>query len=300
MNCWVKRWNCCVSENVKADVNEREAAQAPGHARHDRLLVVRYAAGDLDGADLKQASAQVDHCTDCARLAADIKSLHTSLAAMPAPKRTRDFRITAERAEQLRGSPFDRFLRRLAMPKLGLLRPVAGVGVALGLVIAAVGGVPSAYFASAGAAPPPAAVHDVSATPSQNQDNRGPAAAASASYAEFAGGTGAQGAYSPVPAAMPTGSAKSTQGDSMYLTMSPTAAGHRDACRGPGARSDRYGRAHQRWWAGPSLPDLPLTPVRTPAALLLVYAGLTLAIVAFGLLLLSIYARRRNEDPLLR
>jgi hypothetical protein len=34
--------------------------------------------------------------------------------------------------------------------------------------------------------------------------------------------------------------------------------------------------------------------------LLIVYAGMTVAIVAFGLLLLSFYARRRNEDPLLR
>ena len=33
---------------------------------------------------------------------------------------------------------------------------------------------------------------------------------------------------------------------------------------------------------------------------LAVYGGLTLAFVALVLLLLSLYARRRNEDPLLR
>ena len=33
---------------------------------------------------------------------------------------------------------------------------------------------------------------------------------------------------------------------------------------------------------------------------LLVYGGLTLAVISFGLLLLSVYARRRTEDPLLR
>jgi hypothetical protein len=290
-----------VSENVKADVNAREAAQAPGHARHDRLLVVRYAAGDLDATDLKQASAQVDQCTDCARLAADINSLHASLAAMPAPKRTRDFRLTAEQAEHLRGSAFDRFLRRLAMPKLGILRPVAGVGVALGLVIAAVGGVPSAYFASSAGAPPPAAVHDVSATASQSEDGRGPVAAASASYAESAGGTGGEGAYSPAaPAALPTGSAKSSQSDSMYLTsMSPAAT----ATATHGAALEPAPTATEGLINGggpaPATPNAEDTGTDT-GRLLLVYAGLTLAIVAFGLLLLSLYARRRNEDPLLR
>jgi hypothetical protein len=287
-----------VSENVKADVNEREAAQAPGHARHDRLLVVRYAAGDLDAADLKQASAQVDQCTDCARLAADIKALHTSLAAMPAPKRMRDFRISADKAEQLRGSAIDRFLRRLAMPKLGILRPVAGVGVALGWSLPRSAAC-RVLTSQVPGAPPPAPLQEMSAAPSQNQDDRGPAAAASASYAESAGGTGAQGAYSPVPAAMPTGSAKSTQGDSMYLTMSPTApptATHAAAVEPAPTATEGLING-----GGPA-PAARLPPTLAPilAACSWSTAGLTLAIVAFGLLLLSLYARRRNEDPLLR
>ena len=285
-----------MSENVKADVNVREAAQAPGHARHDRLLVVRYAAGDVDGADLQQATAQVDQCADCARLAADINSLHASLAAMPAPRRTRDFRITQEQAEHLRGSAFDRFLRRLAMPKLGILRPVAGVGVALGLVIAAVGGVPSAYLATSAGAPPPAAIQATSGPTSQNRDTSGAADAASPSYAESVGETGAQGpAYSAAPAAFPTGTAKYAPSDSpMYVTLAPTASA-----------TATHAAAIQ---ASPTATEALVTaPTSTNSSetddtgrLLLVYAGLTLAIVAFGLLLLSLYARRRNEDPLLR
>ena len=219
---------------------------------------------------------------------------------MPAPRRTRDFRLTAERAEKLRGTAFDRFLRRLAMPNLGLLRPVAGVGVALGLVIAAVGGVPGAYLASSAGAPPPAAVRDLSATPTQNQDTHGQAGVASATNGESTGDTGAEGPVgTPLPAAYPTGSAKNGQTDSMYLTMSPTAR----ATATFGAALVPSPTATEGLINGngpaPTSPNVADTGADI-GRLLLVYAGLTLAIVAFGLLLLSIYARRRNEDPLLR
>jgi hypothetical protein len=98
---------------------------------------------------------------------------------------------------------------------------------------------------------------------------------------------------------MPTGSAKSTQGDSMYLTMSPTApasATHTVALEPAPTATEGLINGGGPAPAAPNTADTGTDTGR----LLLVYAGLTLAIVAFGLLLLSIYARRRNEDPLLR
>jgi len=99
---------------------------------------------------------------------------------------------------------------------------------------------------------------------------------------------------------MPTGSAKSSQSDSMYLvSMSPAAT----ATATHAAALEPAPTATEALINGggpaPATPDAEDTGADT-GRLLLVYAGLTLAIVAFGLLLLSIYARRRNEDPLLR
>jgi hypothetical protein len=284
-----------VSEDVKANVNERPVGHAPGHARHDRLLIVRYAAGDLDGPDYTQASAQIGGCTDCAQLARDMTALHAPLAALPAPRRTRDFRLTAEQADKLQGSAFDRFLRRLAMPKLGLLRPVAGVGVALGLTLAVVGAnVPAVSPMSAGAPPPqPAAGDAVASSPS---DREGPAAGGSAvaplqSFAESAGGVADTSGETPASVVAPGSSAKApTDSGNMYVSAAPTATASLAA-----------------FVPVPTTAPTPETtaPSAAPVSqdttqVLLVYGGLTLAIVAFGLLLLSIYARRRNEDPLLR
>jgi len=278
-----------VSEDVKADVNDRPVGHAPGHARHDRLLIVRYAAGDLEGTDLEQATSQANECAECARLASDAKSLQASLSAMPAPKRTRDFRLTPERAEQLRGSALDRFLRRLAMPKLGLLRPVAGVGVALGLTIAAVGGgMPAAYLGAGGTAAPIA--NDMAATPSDRE--AGAAANAAPSYTVAGGDTSVQFATaSAAPVLAPASSAKANSSVESLTTSAPPTATQAIAVV-PSA-------------APPTNENASVAPAATntsgdPGRLLIVYAGLTLAIVAFGLLLLSLYARRRNEDPLLR
>jgi hypothetical protein len=285
-----------VNESVKAHVNERPVGHAPGHARHDRLLIVRYAAGDLDGPDLEQARAQAGQCADCAGLAADIKSVQTSLAALPPAKRTRDFRLTQEQADELRGSAFDRFLRRLAMPKMALLRPVAGVGVALGLTIAAVGGgMPAAYLSSAGApAPAPQAAE---AGPSQSQrEDRGTVNAPAASFEAESAGAGGQYPASGEPAAAATDSAKESQSDTSYtLSAAPTASVAATATLAamlvptPTPTAKALG----------SSPGATAVP-GDDSKQLIVYGGLTLAIVAFGLLLLSLYARRRNEDPLLR
>jgi hypothetical protein len=111
------------------------------HAHHDRLLVTRLAADDAYPGEAEQARALVEHCSDCARLAHDIRALSAATAATGAPRRTRDFSITAEQAQRLRGSAVERFLRRLAAPGLAPARPLAGVALSIGLVLAVVGAV---------------------------------------------------------------------------------------------------------------------------------------------------------------
>ena len=285
-----------MSDSVKAHVNERPVGHAPGHARHDRLLIVRYAAGDLDGPDLEQARAQAGQCTDCAALAADIKSVQVSLAALPAAKRTRDFRLSQEQAEQLNGSALDRFLRRLAMPKMALLRPVAGVGVALGLTIAAVGGgLPAASLSSAGAPVPAPQAADAGPSQSQRED-RG-TVNAPASMEMGSGGAGSEYVPSGAPAAAASDTAKASQSDNSFnLSAAPTASVAATATLAAMLVPTPTAKV-----APPGAGSPETTAVASDdRQQLIVYGGLTLAIVAFGLLLLSLYARRRNEDPLLR
>jgi hypothetical protein len=288
-----------VSKSVNRDVNERPVGHNPGHARHDRLLVVRFAAGEAEGTDNEQARALVDQCRDCARLAADMTTLRSSMAALPTPKRTRDFRMTPEQAEQLRGSAFDRFLRRLAVPKLGLLRPVAGVAVALGITLFVVGtGLPGSYLPAAGlgGAPPPQALEQDLASPSQREVGSPEQGNPVSTNAYGAGGfdTAASPAGSAVPAAAPSGSAKTGDKTEYAMTDGPTAT------PAPSATAAALVPGPTATATPPAAVPGAATGGGDTARLLMVYGGVTLAVIAFGILLLSLYARRRTEDPLLR
>jgi hypothetical protein len=124
--------------SVSHDVNDRFHG-ASEHARHDRLLVTRFGAGDAYPAELAEARQLVERCSECARLAREISLLRAATADLPVASRTRDFLLTERDAERLRVSAFDRWLRRLAAPGLAPLRPLAGVAVSVGLALAVVG-----------------------------------------------------------------------------------------------------------------------------------------------------------------
>ena len=129
-----------MSGSVRDDVHTRPPRRIPSdHARHDRLLVARLAADDAYPSEITDALALVEGCSQCADLAADIRLLRAAATDLPTPRRPRDFRLTPEQAEALRGSAFERLLRRMAGPGLGALRPVAGVALSLGLALAVVG-----------------------------------------------------------------------------------------------------------------------------------------------------------------
>jgi hypothetical protein len=273
-------------------VNERPFGHSPGHARHDRLLVARFAVGESLPGEAEEGRRLVSSCTDCGRLAEDLVLLRTSLAAMPAPLRTRNFRLTPEQAERLRGNALERYLRRLAAPGLTMLRPVAGVALAMGLTVAVVGAaLPLAGSPGATSAPEP---------PTRTLVDQATAAGTATPPAPAAGAIADSAAPTPgAVASSETATSPESTKDGMYAASSPAAS----------ATGDNEIRNAPDYTASTNpLPPISESPPRTPASdtsvdttrLLLIYGGVTLAMLSFGLLLLAWFARRRLEDPLLR
>lgn len=243
------------------------------HNKHDRLLVARFAAGDAYPSEKPLAERQVAACSECAALAADIRLLARHTAQMPAPRRPRDFRITADQAERLRGSWLERAMRRFASPGWGVMQPVAGAAMALGLALAVVGTLPTmGGLASApadeGGKLAPIGL-DATAAPgaqpptTNNQSEfgpEGPAQPADSTDGRSGGVQNAEGSPEPMTADL----------DDVYLQEQDPGAGFAGRSAAP---------------AGPS-------PLLT--------AGLLIAAFALMVLLATIVARRRFADPLLR
>ncbi|MFL5687582.1 MAG: hypothetical protein ACJ77I_01210, partial [Chloroflexota bacterium] len=72
------------------------------HAEHDPAVVASLLDRELTGPDRAAAARQVASCAACAALHADLRLLASATAALPAPVRTRDFRLTAADAASLR------------------------------------------------------------------------------------------------------------------------------------------------------------------------------------------------------
>ncbi|HLY13481.1 MAG TPA: hypothetical protein VKR24_03965 [Candidatus Limnocylindrales bacterium] len=100
---------------------------------HDETLIARLAADDLTGADATDAARLVAECPACAELHADLRSIIAATAELPAPRRTRDFRLTEGDAARLRGSGWRRVLGRFGDPRLAFTRPLATGLVTLGI-----------------------------------------------------------------------------------------------------------------------------------------------------------------------
>lgn len=178
------------------------------HADHDELLVVALASGDLTGDDAVRATGLVDSCTACASLLADVTAIRAATAALPPPRRRRDFRLTDADAARLRPAGWRRFLVPLAGPRFAFTRPLAGalatLGVA-GLLVAGVPGLLQSQQASFSAAT------GVSAPQASAERNSGPAAAQPAAPASD-GGQPSLGAAGVAPAASTAGSSDTAVG----------------------------------------------------------------------------------------
>jgi hypothetical protein len=119
------------------------AAMPDEHRLHDRLLVVRSAVEKLDPADRPAADALLERCAECRELADDARALRTELAALPAPARARDFRLSAADAERLQGGFLQRLLAPLGSQSFALLQPLAGAAIAVGLGLLVLTSIPS-------------------------------------------------------------------------------------------------------------------------------------------------------------
>jgi hypothetical protein len=133
-------------------VTSQPVSSERAHARHDRLLILRQAAGDpLDPTEMAAARELLDTCPACAALVDEIALIARTTTTLEAPVRTRDFRLTVQDAERLRSSRFRRLLDRLASPGWVPLRPLAGATLAIGLVLVGVSGtIPRPAAAPAG------------------------------------------------------------------------------------------------------------------------------------------------------
>ena len=113
---------------------------ASAHDQHDPLLVAQVVAGDpLDPAVAEPVRTWLRTCPRCAALAADLTRVSAAVAREPVPPRRRDFRLSREDAERLRGNPLTRRLRRLSWPRSRAFAPAAAGVMSIGLAFVVVG-----------------------------------------------------------------------------------------------------------------------------------------------------------------
>ena len=156
------------------------------HPDHDLELIAAYAAGYATGVELEHASALIASCGDCAALHHDLRSIAAAMPELPAPARTRDFRLTPEQAAELRPKGLRGLLATLSGPRFSFATPVGTGLAALGIVgvLAASGGLPVGSGSTAAPQPETAALE------------ASPAAASAAPEAQGAYAAGAQPAES--------------------------------------------------------------------------------------------------------
>lgn len=113
---------------------------AADHERHDAMLVAQFVAGDpLAPEQQGRAQRQIAECGACAQLAADLRAVSVMVAGEPVPPRRRDFRLSPDQAEELRGNAFSRLLRRLSLPSARAFQPAAAGVLSVGLLFVVAG-----------------------------------------------------------------------------------------------------------------------------------------------------------------
>lgn len=200
------------------------AALAHTRPDHDETLIARLAAGDLDDRETAEAIALVTACPACAQLQVDLRAIMVATAGLPAPRRTRDFRLTDADAASLRRTGWRRLVGRFGDPRLAFTRPLAGGLVTLGIagLVLAVGPSFLPSLGSAGGAAAQAPLAGVFG-PAESSQGTTPNAAASNSVGPLSGGAGAVDAPSirPFQSAAPV----IVAGSAAPATSAPSAAG---------------------------------------------------------------------------
>jgi hypothetical protein len=200
------------------------------HATHDAVLVATYAAGDAEGAELEAATALVAACAACAVLHRDLRAIAAAMPEVPAPARSRDFRLTPGQAASLRPAGWRRVLAPFAGPRFAFAAPLGSALAALGIVgiLVAGTGLPLGG-ATAGVAPAEPPVAAVAPTAEDGNVNMSAATAAPAPVAQ-APAMGPEASAAPAPsegnagAAAPVAGAATAGADKSAASSAPAAS----------------------------------------------------------------------------
>lgn len=122
---------------------------------HDEDLVARLAADDLpaDEPEVLVARAWVAECPACAELVTDLLAIASATAALPPPRRTRDFRLTEADAARLRPAGWRGLVGRFGSPTFAFTRPLAAGMATLGIAGLLLATLPSGFGGASSAAP---------------------------------------------------------------------------------------------------------------------------------------------------
>jgi hypothetical protein len=213
------------------------------HPDHDLELIAAYASGDATGPQLEHASALIASCGDCAALHHDLRSIAAAMPELPAPARTRDFRLRPEQAAELRPKGIRGLLATLSGPRFSFATPVGTGLAALGIVgvLVASGGLPVGSGSTAAPQPETAALE------------ASPAAASAGPEAPGAYAAGAQPAQSPAASAGSdtSGEVAPAASDVALKAAGPAATPQPQADEGTiGARASTTGNAMPSPWLG--------------------------------------------------
>ncbi|HET7027430.1 MAG TPA: hypothetical protein VFI28_07045 [Candidatus Limnocylindrales bacterium] len=197
----------------------------PDHTAHDELLISAYVAGGADRADAERARGLLATCTECARLAADLRAITAALPAAAIAPRPRDFRLPATTNSRQPRSlarlwralrPAGASLATIGIAGLLLAGMTGGEGLSTGRILSTVGnavGAPAAGqdaysaggsteapSAAASAAPSAANLPELPATPPASAVDNG---VRNGLGSTASGGAGAGPTVGPIPPSPP-------------------------------------------------------------------------------------------------
>jgi hypothetical protein len=117
---------------------------ASDHSQHDLLAIAALADRGATGEEADRAYAQIETCSECAALHADLVNLATATRQLPPIERPRDFRLRPADAQRLRPNLIRRLFGSFGTARDGFSRPLAMGLTTLGLAGLMLGILPSA------------------------------------------------------------------------------------------------------------------------------------------------------------
>ena len=140
-------------------------------------------------------------CPACAELLADLRAIATATAALPAPRRTRDFRLTDADAARLRPAGWRGLVARFGSPSFAFTRPLAAGLATLGIAGLLFATIPLGFGGATSLAP-----EHVLSTVGNSVGSQDSTGGFSASEAPAAPSPAASAAAAPAPAEAPPAS----------------------------------------------------------------------------------------------